>query len=83
LFSFATFFAFSFKRLSREGIVNDMNFKVQIFIITVKYSQEIDDIRYNLSVLASPFLEGAAVAPALVRVTPCPFSLFVAAPCPL
>jgi len=36
LFSFATFFAFSFKRLSREGIVNDMNFKVQIFIITVK-----------------------------------------------
>jgi hypothetical protein len=35
----------------------------------------------NGSVLASPFLQGAA--PALVRVTPCPFSLFVAAPCPL
>ena len=35
---------------------------------------------YN-SVLASPFLHGAA--PALVRVTPCPFSLFAAAPCPL
>jgi hypothetical protein len=33
------------------------------------------------NVLASPFLQGAA--PALVRVTPCPFSLFVAAPCPL
>ena len=33
------------------------------------------------SVLASPFLQGAV--PALVRVTPCPFSLFVAAPCPL
>jgi hypothetical protein len=33
------------------------------------------------SVLASPLLQGAA--PALVRVTPCPFSLFVAAPCPL
>jgi hypothetical protein len=33
------------------------------------------------SVLASPFLQGAA--PALVRVTPCPFSLFVAPPFPL
>jgi hypothetical protein len=31
------------------------------------------------SVLASPFFQGAA--PALVRVMPCPFSLFVAAPC--
>ena len=39
-------FAFSFKRLSREGIVNDMNFKVQIFIITVKSNQKID--RYTL-----------------------------------
>ena len=46
LFSFATFFAFSCKRLSREGIVNDMNFKVQIFIITVKSNQNID--RYTL-----------------------------------
>jgi hypothetical protein len=36
----------SFKRLSREGIVNDMNFKVQIFIITVKSNQKID--RYKL-----------------------------------
>ena len=35
----------------------------------------------KVSVLAIPFLQGAA--PALVRVTPCPFSLFVAAPCPL
>jgi hypothetical protein len=35
----------------------------------------------TISVLASPFLQGAA--PALVRVTPCPFSLFVATPCPL
>ena len=34
-----------------------------------------------ISVLARPFLQGAA--PALVRVTPCPYSLFVAAPCPL
>ena len=33
------------------------------------------------SVLASPFSQGAA--PALVRVTSCPFSLFVAVPCPL
>jgi hypothetical protein len=36
----------SFKRLSREGIVNDMNFKVQIFIITLKSNQKID--RYTL-----------------------------------
>ena len=46
LFSLATFFAFSFKRLSREDIVNDMNFKVQIFIITVKSNLKID--RYTL-----------------------------------
>jgi hypothetical protein len=32
----------SFKRLSCEGIVNDMNFKVQIFIIIVKSNQKID-----------------------------------------
>jgi hypothetical protein len=35
-----------FKHLSWEGIVNDMNFKVQIFIITVKSNQKID--RYTL-----------------------------------
>ena len=46
LFSFAIFFALSCKRLSREGIVNDMHFKVQIFIITVKTNQNID--RYTL-----------------------------------
>ena len=46
LFSFVTFFAFSFKRLFWEGIVNDMNFKVKFFIITVKSNQKID--RYTL-----------------------------------
>ena len=33
-----------------------------------------------ISVLARPFLQGAV--PAFVRVTPCPFPLFVGAPCP-
>ena len=51
MFSFATFFAFSFKRLSREGIVNDMNFKVQIFIITVKSNQKIDRYAIFVNVL--------------------------------
>jgi len=64
-----------------QWLATGLWFSLGTLVFSTNKTDRHDITEILFSVLASPFLQGAA--PALVRVTPCPFSLFVAAPCPL